>query len=397
MSLLKKLPRAPRLATLLTFFASDGRSVGLVLLACAAVSMVLANLPIGTSYHNLLNAPFSALRLLHLPHTPLLIINDGFMAVFFFLVALEIKRELTTGELNSTKKALLPAAAALGGMLVPAGLFLVFNAGTPFQAGWGIPMATDIAFSLGAASLLGKRFPMALRVFLTALAIIDDLGAIVVIAIFYGHAISFWYLLLAGGCLALLVGLNKWVKRFGLWHVLVGLVLWYAVFCSGVHATVAGVLLALTVPMGQIVWLERRLYRWANYVVLPLFALANTALVLEWPQRADGVDGLYTGILLGLFVGKPVGIFITARLMVLAKWAVLPTGINWRHMWGAGMLAGIGFTMGIFMANLAFTTVAYQNASKLAILLASLLAAVLGYGWLKWQVGSKHRPHADTD
>ncbi|TAD86511.1 MAG: hypothetical protein EAY75_08075 [Bacteroidetes bacterium] len=157
-----------------------------------------------------------------------------------------------------SKKALLPAAAALGGMLVPAALFLAFNAGTPFQSGWGIPMATDIAFSLGAASLLGKRFPMALRIFLTALAIIDDLGAIVVIALFYGHAISFWYLLVAGGCMVLLLLLNKWVKRFGIGHVLVGLVLWYAIFCSGVHATVAGVLLALTVPVAQISGLERR-------------------------------------------------------------------------------------------------------------------------------------------
>jgi NhaA family Na+:H+ antiporter len=372
-------------------FIHDSRAIGIVLLTCTALSLLLANLPLtSSSYQHLWQVSFDGyashhmhIGALSLPNAPLLVINDLLMAVFFLLAGMEIKRELTSGELSSFKQALLPVIAALGGMAMPALLFMWFNHGTTFAKGWAIPTATDIAFTLGVASLLGKRVPVALKVFLTALAIIDDLGAIVVIALFYGGNIQLLYLCIAAVVMLLLVLLNKFKPQFGWLHVLLSIVLWYSMYNSGIHATIAGVLLAFTIPVKQLERLELKLHVPVYFIIMPLFALANTAIVIP-PSLGSALNSsLSWGIIAGLFIGKPLGICVAAWLFIKLKWAKLPNDTKWLELMGGSVLAGIGFTMSIFIATLAFDTPAMQDVAKISVLLASFLAMLVGYIWLK--------------
>ncbi len=362
-------------------FVHDSRAIGILLFICTIISLVFANLPFGETYNALFETEFHIFETLHLPHSLLHWINDGFMAIFFFLVGMEIKRELTLGELASVKRAILPIAAAVGGMLVPALFFLVFNYGTDYEGGWGIPMATDIAFSLGVASMLGSKVPVNLKIFLTALAIIDDLGAIVVIAFFYGSGIKGWFLLGAAMVILIIWLLNKKKVPFGIFHYLLGAILWYCVFNSGIHATIAGVLFAFMVPQNLLSELEHKLHNSVNFLILPLFALANTAIVLKLSVLSELTGTLSLGILAGLFLGKPVGVVLASWLMVKAKVADLPRGVSWMQMVGAGILAGIGFTMSIFITCLAFTDTVTQDIGKIAILLAVVLSIIAALLW----------------
>lgn len=319
---------------------------------------------------------------LHLPNSILVIINDFLMAAFFFLAGMEIKRELVTGELASFKQSILPVAAAIGGMIVPAIIYTQFNRGTAYTSGWAIPMATDIAFTLGIASLLGNRVPVALKIFITALAIIDDLGAIVVIALFYGSQLKLFYLILSGLIMLVLLSLQKNKVKLGWYTWLLGIALWYTMFNSGIHATVAGVLFAFTLPVNKLPELEIRFHTPVYFIIMPLFALANTAIVL--PESGIGAlnNAFSVGIIAGLFIGKPVGICLASYWMVRRKWAQLPNQINWHQMIGAGILAGIGFTMSIFISMLAFSEAATQDIAKLAVLVSSVISMVIGYAWM---------------
>lgn len=359
-------------------FIKDSRAVGITLLACTAISLLLANSSMSDGYLQLIETALHFPSWLHLPHSILHWINDGLMTLFFFLVGMEIKRELVIGELSSFKKAALPVAAALGGMVVPAFIFVALNAGTPYHAGWGIPMATDIAFSLGVASLLGTRVPVTLKIFLMALAIIDDLGAILVIALFYGGEINVYWLL--GGALVMLVLwiLNK--LQLHRWWILVlgGLLLWYFIFNSGIHATIAGVLLAFMVPLEKLGDYEHNLHDPVNFIILPLFALANTAIVIPENITDALTTTLSWGVLAGLVLGKPLGISIFSWVTIQSKMGELPSGTNWLQLVGIGALAGIGFTMSIFITMLAYSDQNQQNIAKIAVLLGAIVSIVLG-------------------
>jgi NhaA family Na+:H+ antiporter len=359
-------------------FIKDSRAVGVTLLVCTVVSLVLANSGFSEKYLSIIEREVHPVTGLLLPHTILHWINDGLMALFFFLVGMEIKRELLLGELSSVKKASLPIAAALGGMIVPALIFLYFNGQTPYHSGWGIPMATDIAFSLGVASLLGSRVPVSLKIFLMALAIIDDLGAIAVIAVFYGGAIN-WMYLLAGAILVLVLYL---FTKFGWqrWGVTLvgGILLWYCILNSGIHATIAGVLVAFLVPLGKLSHYEHSLHDFVNFIILPLFALANTAIVIPDNIAEALMTHLSWGIITGLVVGKPLGITLFSWLTIRSGLSEPPTGTSWVQLVGIGALAGIGFTMSIFITMLAFTDPSAQNISKISILLGAILSIIMG-------------------
>jgi len=366
-------------------FLRDSRAVGIVLVLCTVLSLVLSNNALTRdSYLSWWLQPTGAPRGWHLPPDILYWINDGLMAVFFFLVGMEIKRELLIGELASLRKSMLPVLGALGGMIFPALLFFAFNGGTPYHHGWGIPMATDIAFSLGILSLLGNRVSLQLKVFLTALAIIDDLGAIVVIAFFYSGGIQVGYLVGALGLFGVAVALNLLKCRRLLFYLLPGLGIWYCLLNSGIHPTIAGVLMAFCMPLARIADLEHALYDVVNFLIMPLFALANTAIV--FPAQAGEIfhSPIAYGVLLGLFIGKPVGITLFSFLSVKLGIAALPSGTRWKQMWGVGMIAGIGFTMSIFVATLAYGDVEQQVISKMSVLAASVLAGISGYCFLRW-------------
>lgn len=374
----------------LKVFIHDSRSIGVILLLATLLSLVLSNFPgvsesytrffqlsiDGTQEHAFEWGPF------HLPNSIIVIINDLFMAVFFFLAGMEIKRELVTGELASIKQSILPVIAAVGGMIVPALLYTQFNRGTDYMSGWAIPMATDIAFTLGIASLLGNRVPVALKVFITALAIIDDLGAILVIALFYGSQLKLIYFALSGLIMLILLSLQKNKAKVGWYTWMLGLALWYTMFNSGIHATVAGVLFAFTIPVNKLPELEMKFHTPVYFMIMPLFALANTAIIL--PDSGLGAlnNSFSVGIFAGLFIGKPLGICIACYWMIKKKWAQLPNQTNWHQMIGAGILAGIGFTMSIFISMLAFSETATQDIAKLAVLVSSIFSMVIGYGWL---------------
>jgi NhaA family Na+:H+ antiporter len=371
------------------FFAAEAAG-GLVLLGCTAIALAWANSPWAESYHHLWSAPVSpALRAWSLPATLHGWVNDGLMTVFFLVVGLEIKREVLLGELASRRSAALPIAAALGGMLVPAALYAAANGGGPGAAGWGVPMATDIAFALGILALLGDRIPVGLRVFLAALAIVDDLGAVLVIALFYTAALSWAALGGVAAVLAALVGLNAaGVKRAGA-YVLFGVLLWLFLLASGVHATVAGVLLAMTVPARSREGADAPLQRMEHalngpvaFLIVPLFALANAGVPLGNVSAAVH-DPITRGVVLGLVLGKPAGIVFASWLAVRAGMAELPAGVSWRHVHGAGWLGGIGFTMSLFIASLAFGGGIRLEAAKLGILAASTTAGVVGYAILR--------------
>jgi NhaA family Na+:H+ antiporter len=362
-------------------FIHDSRAVGVMLIICTAVSLIISNTVWGTAYTSFWNSEVHLAKAL--PHTIIHWINDGLMAIFFFQVGMEIKRELMAGELASFKKSVLPVAGAFGGMLVPALLFLAFNSGTEFQNGWGIPMATDIAFSLGVASLLGKRVPLSLKIFLTALAIIDDLGAIVAIAIFYTETIHTTYLFTGLGLTALLAVWNYLKLPFGFWNFLIGIFIWYCFFNSGVHATIAGVLFAFTIPIKKLDKIEHSLHNYVNFLIIPIFALANTAIIIPGGFVENMGSNLSLGIIAGLLIGKPLGIAGFSFLLVKLKAGSLAKDIQWKHMIGLGLLAAIGFTMSIFISMLAFKSSFTQDESKMSVMAASFIAMFLAYAWFK--------------
>lgn len=365
------------------FFASE-KAGGIILLACTVASLLVANSAWGASYTQFWQShadlSFASVKLDYsLEHW----INEGLMAVFFLLVGLEIERELYAGELAEWKKATLPVAAAVGGMAVPALIHFIFNGNTATQSGFGIPMATDIAFALAMLSLLGDKVPASLKIFLTALAIIDDLGAILVIAVFYNQGLSWTYLGAALGIYAALLIMGR-MKVYNLFfYILPGLVMWYCMLQSGVHATITGVLLAFAIPFGKnesgvSYKLQHFLHKPVAFFILPVFALANTGLVLStgWYHELGSRNSL--GVILGLLVGKPAGILLFCWLLIRLKWGALPAGTPWKYLAGAAVLAGIGFTMSIFISNLAFSDPGTIQASKIAVLTGSALASVAG-------------------
>ena len=369
------------------FFESE-KAGGLILIVFTLISLTLANSAIGPSYQHLWHAGLMSKSVEFW-------INDGLMTLFFLLVGLEIEREIYVGEFAERRKAMLPIMAAVGGMAVPAAIHFGFNHGTSFENGFGIPMATDIAFSLGILSLLGKRVPLMLKVFLTALAIIDVLGAIIIIALFYSDGVTWLYLGLSGALFGLLLLLNR-RKITALWiYLSLGVVLWYCLYQSGIHPTITGVLLAFAIPFGDgkesspSYRLQHLLHKPVAFLILPVFALANTTVVIP----ADFLSGLTNsnslGIILGLTAGKPAGILAFSLIGIVMGWCVLPEGIKRRHILGAGILAGIGFTMSIFITLLAFEDTQVINGAKIAVLLASLLAGLAGYFWLRFTLTTK--------
>ncbi len=379
-----------KVTRLLKEFLESEKSGGIILLVCTVISLGIANSQWGDSFinfwHRYADLSFASVSLNYsIEHW----VNDGLMAIFFLLVGLEIERELYVGELKDLKVASLPIAAAIGGMLVPAAIHFLFNRGTVTQPGFGIPMATDIAFALGMLSLLGKRVPYSLKIFLTALAIIDDLGAILVIAIFYNDGISWIYLLSALGIFGGLFVLGKLKVYNLLFYIIPGIIMWYCMLKSGVHATITGVMLAFAIPFGGTnskspsYRLQHFLHKPVAFIILPIFALANTGLLLSegWVNELTTNNSL--GIILGLLLGKPLGIVLFCFLLIKLKWGSLPNGIKWKHLTGAGILAGIGFTMSIFIANLAFKDANTIQFSKVSVLVGSALACIAGLVWLR--------------
>lgn len=431
----RRLPGRPlpveRLSRPFQEFAQQAASGGIVLLLCAVIALLWANSPFAPAYFRLWQTPveirFGAW--LDLDKPLLLWINDGLMAIFFFLVGMEIKRELLVGELASWRQAMLPIAAAIGGMVVPASIFYALNAGTPEIRGWGVPMATDIAFALGALALLGTRAPLALKVFLSALAIIDDLGAVLVIALFYTEDLktgALLYALLAFGGMLLA---NRLGVRNTLVYFLIGCVMWYFMLKSGVHATIAGVLGAWAIPVRQRIApeqytacvreylrqfemphrkptiilnplqqsaveaiqhaservqsplqrLEHILHPWVAFAIMPIFALANAGVAILGEQSAvDWGSRVLWGVALGLLLGKPIGITLASWLAVRAGVARLPTGVGWMHILGVGFLGGIGFTMALFIAQLAYAEQTL-NLAKMGVLIGSAIAGAVGF------------------
>ena len=368
-------------------FFKSGQIGGALLIFSVIISLIIANAGLYEEFHSLLNYSFGYAPL-DLNYTTEVWINDGLMTIFFLLVGLEIKRELLEGELSSVRRAMLPIFAALGGMLVPAGIFYLFNSGTSTANGWGIPMATDIAFALAVISMLGKRVPTSLKVFLSALAIVDDLGAIIVIAIFYTEELHLNQLLYAGGILAILSLMNLLgVKRL-IFYIIPGIFLWYFIHHSGIHATIAGVLLAFTIPTNPVKHasplerMEHAIVAPVNYLIMPVFALANTNIRFQ-TSMLDGLSSpLGLGIICGLLIGKTLGVSTFSFLAVKLGFTSLPRRSSWRHIIGLGILAGIGFTMSVFIALLSFDSPEFHDAAKFSILVAYLLAGVLGYIYL---------------
>lgn len=371
-------------------FAESEKSAGFILIGCTVVSLIVANTAIGPGYAHLLHSKIDLSFLnIDLNYTTEHWINDGLMAIFFLLVGLEIERELYVGELSSFQNAVLPVLAAVGGMAFPALIHFFFNSGTETQSGFGIPMATDIAFALGILSLAGKRIPTSLKVFLTALAIIDDLGAISVIALFYTKGFSFTYFLISIAVFILLFILGK-LKVYKLFiYVIGGVVMWYCMLKSGVHATIAGVLLAFAIPFHKedeknpSFHLQHFLHKPVAFLILPLFALANTAIDIPTDILGSLATNNSIGIIAGLLLGKLAGILLITFLAVKIGIGNLSKDIHWYHMLGISLLAGIGFTMSIFITNLAFTDADIITDSKMSILVASMIGAVLGLAVLK--------------
>ena len=366
------------------FFNSE-KSSGILLIICTAISLLIANSSNGADYLGFWQTHLGGLSIEHWT-------NDALMAIFFLLIGLELERELYVGELSNFNNALLPIYAAIGGMAAPALIHFSLNAGTPSQAGIGIPMATDIAFALGVLAILGNRIPASLKVFVVAFAVIDDLGAIVIIAAFYTAQLSVWYLAGALAVWALLIALNRFRVTSLVPYLLGGALMWFLMLKSGVHATIAGVMLAFAIPFSAkdddeespSHKLEHFLHKPVAFIILPIFALANTGIFVgaDWMQNVTSTNTV--GIAAGLVLGKPLGVTLLCFVAVASGLCRLPPDLNWRHIAGAGILGGIGFTMSIFIANLAFAGNAETiNASKMAIFLASLTAGTIGFLWLR--------------
>ncbi len=416
-------------------FTKAEASSGILLIICTITALIWANSGISESYFHLWHTEISiGLANYSLSYSLHHWINDGLMAIFFFVVGLEIKREFLVGELSSPRQAILPVAAALGGMVVPAFIYILLNMGGKGEAGWGIPMATDIAFVIGLMALLGSSVPVNLKIFITALAIADDIGAVLVIAFFYTSGLSLTALITAAGIFILLIIVNRLGVRNLLIYVILGFALWLAFLKSGVHATVAGVILAFIIPatsryntkdflvngkelleefdregvegpnvlaneerqsivqtlestcrrvLTPLQRFEHSLNPWVSFFIMPVFALANAGVPLQNDFFTALVNEVSLGIIGGLFIGKQIGIFLFSWLAVKLNIAGLPSKINWRHIYGAGILAGIGFTMSLFITNLAFTSEELSNIAKVGILAASLISGVTGYIVLK--------------
>ena len=370
------------------FFKLEAAS-GLILLFAAIIALIISNSTLSDLYFSTLNKYlFIGINNFGLKLSVLHWINDALMAIFFFFVTLEIKREFLQGELSNIKQALLPIIAAVGGMLVPALFYVFINFGdSETLNGWAIPSATDIAFSLGVLSLLGKRVPLSLKVFLTALAIIDDLGAIVIIALFYSGDLSVKYLSLMLLAFIILLIINKFnIKKF-LPYLIVGIFLWDFTHNSGVHATIAGVLLAMTIPhrkkekdFSLLIKIEHAISPYVAFGIMPLFAFANAGVSLEGLSFASLLNKVPLGILLGLFVGKQLGVFLFSYVSIKTKIAQMPNNTNWFNLYGVGVLTGIGFTMSLFVGNLAFIdNIQYMDGVKIGVLTGSLLSTLFGY------------------
>jgi len=371
-------------------FFNNSQFSGIMLILCVIISLLIANSAISENFQLFLDKKIGV-SVFHLEYPVSVWINDGLMAVFFLLVGLEIKREIIEGELSSFKNASLPIFAAIGGMIVPAVIFTIFNIGTQYENGWGIPMATDIAFSLAIISMLGSRIPNSIKIFLAALAIVDDLGAILVIAIFYTDQIHWMYLLLSLGLTLLLFILNFFKVTKLIFYIIPGIFLWYFLHHSGIHATIAGVLLAFSIPTNEsnteispLEKLEHTLSVPVSFLIMPVFALANTNITFNNTMIGGLTNTLGLGIICGLVLGKLIGINLFSFLAIKFKLSSLPQNSSWIQMIGVGCLAGIGFTMSIFIALLSFKTeIQIQDEAKFAILVASFLSAFLGYMILK--------------
>lgn len=389
--------QSPRPISLISEFLRLEAAAGIVLIAAAAVALVLANSSVAPIYHAALSAEigFPPASL-----STLLWINDGLMAIFFLLVGLEIKRELLAGELSSVKRAALPGIAALGGMVVPAVIYAGINWNDLTTVrGWAIPAATDIAFALGVLTILGSRVPVSLKVFLTALAILDDLGAIVIIGLFYTAHVSWIALALAAAGMALLFAFNRFRVRHLAAYLVVGLFVWNAVLASGIHATLAGVTVALMIPLrgvgaakegSPLHRLEHRLHPWVVYGILPIFGLANSGLSFAGISPATLFAPVPLGIAAGLFVGKQVGVMAASWLAVKRGWAEWPEGSTPVQIYGVAVLCGIGFTMSLFIGGLAFASDDLQNQVKLGVFSGSVIAAIVGFLILRFAGAPRH-------
>lgn len=381
--------------SLLNFFKSES-SVGILLIIATAMAMLLANTHFSDVYQDFLDIPVVvSIHTFEIAKPLLLWVNDGLMAIFFFMVGLEIKREVLEGSLSHISKIVVPAFAAIGGMIVPALVYMVFNWGDPIgMKGWAIPMATDIAFALGILSLLGKRVPAELKIFLLALAIIDDLGAIIVIALFFGHGLSTTALAVSGFFILVLIFMNWRGVTNNTAYILIGIIVWAAVLKSGVHATIAGVIVGLLIPLrnnrASFHELEESLHGPVNYVILPLFAFVNTGVNFSGVSSKDFVDNVTMGITLGLFLGKQVGIFTFSLLAIILKLGKLPGDMHYGHLFGIAILGGIGFTMSLFIGSLAFECTGEpclnMTDERIGILMGSLLSGIAGYLVLKSQL-----------
>ncbi|WP_350023671.1 MULTISPECIES: Na+/H+ antiporter NhaA [Pseudomonas] len=379
----------PLRSTFTRFFAMEAAS-GLLLIAAAILALIINNSPLSWLYNGLLETPVVAqVGALKIAKPLLLWINDGLMALFFLLIGLEVKREVLEGQLAKPSQIVLPGAAAIGGMLVPALIYWFLNRDNPPALnGWAIPTATDIAFALGVLALLGKRVPTSLKLFLMTLAIIDDLGAIVIIAIFYSGTLSTLSLMLAGACIAALVAMNRMgVVKLGP-YMIIGLILWVCVLKSGVHATLAGVTLAFCIPLrtrnaepSPLKALEHALHPWVSFGILPLFAFANAGLSLSGVTLESFTHHVPMGIAVGLLLGKTIGVFGLTWMTVKTGIAALPSGANWGQVLGVAILCGIGFTMSLFVGSLAFEpgSSEYAGMDRMGILTGSLFAALIGY------------------
>jgi NhaA family Na+:H+ antiporter len=386
-----------KLSRLFKDFFNSEKTGGILLICCTCLSMILANSAWGQHYIAFWeNESVSGHSIGHW-------INDGLMAIFFLLIGLELEREVYAGELSNFKNALFPVLCALGGVIIPAGIYFAFNAGSPTVDGVGIPMATDIAFAIGILSILGNKVPPSLKVFLTALAVIDDLCAIIVIAIFYTDSISFLHLSLSLGIFIILLVLNRLKIRNLIPYLIGGVGMWYFMLHSGVHATLSGVLLAFAIPFGNgdekstSYILQHFLHKPVAFIIIPLFALANTCIVFSpgWHE------GLYTnesiGIIGGLALGKPIGIVVFGAIAVFTGICTLPAGLKWKHIGGVGFLGGIGFTMSIFITLLAFNDQEHISIAKISIIFASLISAVLGLILLNMILKKQHAESSQID
>lgn len=370
------------------FFKSESAS-GFILLFCAIIAIVIANSNLATAYNHIIHSYITiGYKEFSLSMSILHWINDGLMAIFFLVVGMEIKRELAIGELKSLKKTILPISAAIGGMIVPAIIYSLFNYKEPTNIGWGVPMATDIAFALGVLSLVAKKAPKGIVIFLTALAIIDDLGAVVVIAVFYTSQISWTALLVASLILFALILANKLKVKYLSVYIICGIILWVCVLKSGVHATIAGVLLGMSLPVGKdmdeykislLHRLEHILAPWSAFVVMPIFALVNSGVTVDFNNLSMLIlTPVSLGIIFGLFVGKQLGIFGVSYALIKLKIAKLPSQVSIKHLYGASVLGGIGFTMSLFISSLSFSDKSVLATAKIGIIVSSILAGIVG-------------------